>query len=670
MCYLIVLNKQIMKVAIVGGGYWGKNVIKTCQDLESVDEIVVVDLDPTIRQRNAGQPKITQVTDSLDGVTYDRVCICTPPNSHLKLAAQATKPVYIEKPVTASLKELQNFKSPQPVFTPHIMLEDSTLKRVSAYLSNSKAQIVSIRIDRCNWGIVREDVDVVFDLMLHDIAVAYTWTGANHALVKGCAYTRQQATAQLEMNYISVDIHASWTSRQRIRRYEIHLNDGSSVSVDLTRRPSEAIQVFQPDQSSYFLDVVPGPLSLTQLLRQFCRHPDAWESMHRLPFAKRVLETCQRITNLGQQNADVKFFDLKPMARQRHAEIMHQFNRILETQQFTQGSYLAEVEQKTAELLNARHAIFVSNGTVALEIALKALDIKPQDQVIVPAFTFMATAAAVSNVGAQVVFADVDSVSMNVTPETIQAKLSPSTKAVIGVSLFGRPFPAAAVKAILPNTVTLIEDGCQSAGASDNFDHCAMSVTSFYPSKPLTCFGEGGAIFTADAKVAEKLRMLRNHGMGQTRYVHHFTATNAKMSNWEAAVILAQLPHFKTYLNQRRRIAQYYHTYISQSPILQLPPISSSCTFSQFTVRCATPDVRSRFQQFLTERNIPFRIFYDRPLYTQPAFDTLTQVEPLPNTERLCKTVLTLPLYPDMPMIDIQHVVSIVNQFIATESAV
>jgi dTDP-4-amino-4,6-dideoxygalactose transaminase len=344
---------------------------------------------------------------------------------------------------------------------------------------------------------------------------------------------------------------------------------------------------------------------------------------------------------------------------------------VIERQTFIMGPEVAELEGRIAGLCHARHAVACASGTDALLLPLKTLDLEPGDEVIAPAFTFFATAGAVHNAGGTPVFADIDPGTFNIAPEAIEAAITPRTRAIIVVHLYGQMAP---MERILPlaarHGLAIIEDGAQAIGARRRIDATwriagelgAVGTLSFFPSKNLGGWGDGGMIVTQDDATAERLRKLRLHG-GARQYHHDEVGFNSRLDTVQAAVLLAKLPFLAGWSEARRAHAARYTEAFSASGTV-LPPVTDPANehiFHQYTIRAPRRDA---LQAHLKTRGIGSAVYYPTGLHLQPCFAELGYGRgSLPVTEQAMADVLSLPIYPELTSGQQDAVISAVEEF-------
>jgi len=321
---------------------------------------------------------------------------------------------------------------------------------------------------------------------------------------------------------------------------------------------------------------------------------------------------------------------------------------VLRDCRFIMGPDITELEANLAAYTGVRHVITCASGTDALLLSLMALGVGPGCEVITTPFTFFATSEMISLLGAKPVFVDILPDTYNVNPDLIERAVTPATKAIIGVSLYGQCADYDALQKIADkHGIGLIEDGCQSFGARYknklSCDLTELACTSFFPSKPLGCYGDGGAVFTSNNEYAEKIRQLRNHGQ-EERYRHGSIGINGRMDTIQAAVVNVKLRHFNDELLARGKSAAYYTSFLKNNSDFVAPTVKSECTsvYAQYSVRTSSRDA---VLKKLQDKGIPYAIHYPIPLYRQSCYQHL-QINPdtFPVTEKVCTEIFSLPM--------------------------
>ena len=351
----------------------------------------------------------------------------------------------------------------------------------------------------------------------------------------------------------------------------------------------------------------------------------------------------------------MQLIDLQAQYRRIKEEVDAGIHRVLDHGKYVMGPEVETLEQRLAEYAGIPHCIALASGTDALLVAMMALDIGPGDEVITTPFTFIATGEMIGLLGAEPVFVDIDADTYNLDAELIEAKITDRTKAIVPVSLFGQMADMQRINEIgTSHGIPVIEDAAQSFGATFNGQRSCgaseLAATSFFPAKPLGCYGDGGAAFTRDAALAEKMRQLRNHG--QTAPYHHpMLGINGRLDTMQAAVLLAKLDVFDDEIARRGRVAARYDDMLPSA--LNKPHIDARCTsvYAQYTVQV---DDRDRVRAVLNEAGIPNAVYYPVPLNRQPA---LYSDVPIPVSEAAAERVLSIPMHPYLSESDQDRVV-------------
>jgi len=355
----------------------------------------------------------------------------------------------------------------------------------------------------------------------------------------------------------------------------------------------------------------------------------------------------------------IPFIDLKAQYRALQPQIQERINRVLEHGQYIMGPEVKELEDKLQAYTGAKHCITVASGTEALLISLMALGIQPGDEIITTPFTFVATTEVIVLLGAKPVFVDIEPDTCNIDARKIEAKITKKTKAIMSVSLYGQVADMDEINAIAKkHNLPMIEDAAQSFGAEyKGKKSCNLSTigcTSFFPSKPLGCYGDGGAIFTNDESIALACREIRVHGQSQ-RYVHTRVGVGGRMDTIQCAVVLAKLERFDWEVKQRQLIGQKYNELLAAANVnlVTLRPDRTS-VYAQCTVLVSD---RAAVQKRLSEAGIPTAVHYPVPLNEQPAYKHLCCSDCTPIAQQIAKRVMSLPMSPDLSAEDQDKIV-------------
>lgn len=344
----------------------------------------------------------------------------------------------------------------------------------------------------------------------------------------------------------------------------------------------------------------------------------------------------------------IPFIDLAAQQDRLRPQIEAGIARVLAHGQYILGPEVAELEEKLAAYTGASHCITVANGTDALQIALMALGVGPGDEVITPGFTYIATAEAAAILGAKAVYVDIDPITYNMDPTLLEAAINARTKAILPVSLFGQCADFDAINAIAArHGIAVIEDAAQSFGASyhgrKSCNLTTIACTSFFPSKPLGCYGDGGAIFTSDPELARVMRQIARHGQ-EKRYYHVRIGMNSRLDTVQAAILLPKLEILDDEIAARQRVADAYAVNLRAIGI-DPPAVAqhNASAWAQYTIRVKHRDA---VQKALAEAGVPTAVYYPMPLNRQPAVADPAAV--LPHGDKASEEVMSLPMHPYM----------------------
>ncbi len=368
---------------------------------------------------------------------------------------------------------------------------------------------------------------------------------------------------------------------------------------------------------------------------------------------------------------NVPLLDLVAQYAAIKGDVMPALLSVIEAQQFIMGPAIPKLEAAIAALSRAKHGIGCASGTDALLLPLKALDLKPGDEVITTPFTFFATAGTIHNAGGTPVFVDIEPDTFNIDPAAVQAALTPRTRAIVPVHLYGQ---LAAMERLLklaaPRRLPVIEDACQAIGARRSIDgewRMAgelgwVSAYSFFPSKNLGAWGDAGMMVTSDDALAERLRKLRLHG-GAKQYHHDEVGTNSRLDTLQAAVLFAKLSHLADWSARRREHAAYYSAGLAGVAQVTPPVVepNNEHIFHQYTLRV---ERRDALQAHLKAQGVGSAVYYPVPLHLQPCFAHLGyQAGQLPVAEQASHEVISLPVYPELTRAQLDHVIGAIRGF-------
>lgn len=366
--------------------------------------------------------------------------------------------------------------------------------------------------------------------------------------------------------------------------------------------------------------------------------------------------------------------DLKAQYETIGHEIDNAIKSVIDSASFIKGPDVRSFEEELGKYLGIRNVISCANGTDALQIALMSLGIKPGDEVITTPFTFIATVEVVALLGLKLVFVEPEEGTFNISPGAIKRAVSPKTRAIVPVHLFGQCADMEEIlKIASDNNIFVIEDAAQATGTDYIFSSGKrakagtmghIGTTSFFPSKNLGCYGDGGALFTGDDNLAGKLRSIANHGM-KVKYYHDDIGVNSRLDTIQAAILRVKLKYLDDFNRARQKAADYYDESFLGCNSVKIPERSSFSThiFHQYTIR-ADSNKRDKLKEFLWSEGIPSMVYYPLPLHLQNAYKYLgCKPGDFPVSEKLCSEVLSLPIYPEIEHDQLEHITSTVLKF-------
>ncbi|MEO6903303.1 MAG: DegT/DnrJ/EryC1/StrS family aminotransferase [Bacteroidia bacterium] len=377
---------------------------------------------------------------------------------------------------------------------------------------------------------------------------------------------------------------------------------------------------------------------------------------------------------MGTSVKKIQMVDLKSQYEKIKTEVDAAIQNVLNTTAFINGSDVKSFQSELEQYLGVKHVIPCANGTDALQIAMMALDLKPGDEVITADFTYVATAEVIGLLGLKPVLVDVNPDTFDINVEAIEKAITPKTKAIVPVHLFGQCANMEAImKLAKKHNLFVIEDTAQAIGADYTFTDGkkqkagtigTVGCTSFFPSKNLGCYGDGGAMYTNDDTLAAKLKMISNHGQS-VQYVHDSIGVNSRLDTIQAAILRIKLRHLDSYAAARNRAAAYYDKAFENHPKLKAPirVKFSNHVFHQYTLQLNGVD-RTALREFLATKDIPAMIYYPIPLHLQKAYlDPRNKAGDFPVTEKLCASVLSLPIHTELDEETLEYITKSVLEF-------
>jgi dTDP-4-amino-4,6-dideoxygalactose transaminase len=371
----------------------------------------------------------------------------------------------------------------------------------------------------------------------------------------------------------------------------------------------------------------------------------------------------------------IQMVDLKSQYEKIKTEVDAAIQQVIENTAFINGPEVKSFQSDLEKYLKVKHVIPCANGTDALQIAMMALNLKPGDEVITANFTYVATAEVIALLGLTPVLVDVYSDTFDINVEAIEKAITPKTKAIVPVHLFGQCANMEAIMNLaVKHNLYVIEDTAQAIGADFTFSNGetkkagtigTVGCTSFFPSKNLGCYGDGGALYTNDDALAAKIRMIANHGQS-VQYVHDSIGVNSRLDSIQAAILRIKLRHLDEYASARNKVAAYYDKAFANHPKLKTPARvkNSNHVFHQYTLQLKQVD-RTALREFLSDNGIPAMIYYPIPLHMQKAYaDSRYKAGDFPVTEQLCASVISLPMHTELSEETLNYITNKVLEFI------
>ncbi len=371
--------------------------------------------------------------------------------------------------------------------------------------------------------------------------------------------------------------------------------------------------------------------------------------------------------------ASIPLVDINAQHREIKEELNAAVNQVIDSGKFINGPEVREFEESLANYLGAEAVIGCGNGTDALQLALMGLDIPGGAEVIIPDFSFISTAEVVKVLGLKPVLVDIDPDTFNIDPTAVRSAISENTWAIIPVHLFGQCAPMEEVMAIAEDYhLYVIEDVAQALGADYYWQHTKFKAgtigkigcTSFFPVKNLGCMGDGGALITNDADLAEKLRSLKQHGMSKP-YTYDYLGMNSRLDTIQAAILNVKLPYLDLYNQSRQFVADQYDQGLSSLTTIKIPENKpyGRHVYQQYTLR-VKPDLRDDLKQYLAEKGIPTKVFYPAAIHEHPIYrKDQAKNNNYSNSLRISREVLSLPIYPEIKSEDIRYIIEVIQQY-------
>lgn len=378
---------------------------------------------------------------------------------------------------------------------------------------------------------------------------------------------------------------------------------------------------------------------------------------------------------MSENNLNIQMVDLKSQYMKIKPQVDQAINDVLSSTQFINGEHVKSFQNELADYLGVKHVITCANGTDALQISMMALGLKPGDEIITPSFTYIATTEVIGLLGLKPVFVDCDPENFNISVDEVEKAITKKTKAIVPVHLFGQSSDMKSIMSLAKKyNLYIIEDNAQAIGSDYlGFNQPQktgtignIGCTSFFPSKNLGCFGDGGAMMTNDDELAKKLRMIANHGQSK-RYYHDIVGCNSRLDNIQAAVLRIKLKELDQYILNRQKAANYYDQNLKDFDQLTLPfrNLDSNHVFHQYTLKLDDSIVRDELIQYLAEKNIPAMVYYPVPAHRQKMFSKIpNSYGNMKVTNWLSSRVFSLPMHTELSTLQQDYIIENISNFL------
>ena len=378
---------------------------------------------------------------------------------------------------------------------------------------------------------------------------------------------------------------------------------------------------------------------------------------------------------MSENNLNIQMVDLKSQYMKIKPQVDQAINDVLSSTQFINGEHVKSFQNELAAYLDVKHVITCANGTDALQISMMALGLKPGDEIITPSFTYIATTEVIGLLGLKPVFVDCDPKNFNISVDEVEKAITKKTKAIVPVHLFGQSSDMKSIMSLAKKyNLYIIEDNAQAIGSDYlGFNQPQktgtignIGCTSFFPSKNLGCFGDGGAMMTNDDELAKKLRMIANHGQSK-RYYHDIVGCNSRLDNIQAAVLRIKLKELDQYILNRQKAANYYDQNLKDLDQLILPfrNLDSNHVFHQYTLKLDDSIVRDELIQYLADKNIPAMVYYPVPAHRQKMFSKIpNSCGNMKVTNWLSTRVFSLPMHTELSILQQDYIIENISNFL------
>ncbi len=682
------------QVAVIGCGYWGNNLVRNFSDLGVL--AAVCDEDPAQSRRLSGRYKVRTYTveDVLGDTNIDAVAIATPAETHSAITEKvllAGKHVFVEKPValdvgTAEKLKRLSKKQARVLMVGHVLQYHPAFIRLKELVAQGElGRLRNIYSHRSNSGIARSEENILWSFVPHDASMILSLVDDEPNMISAIGgfflHSHFADVAAIYLSFpggVNAHVFVSWLHPYKVQELVVvgdegmavfndtreweqkliiyrhnHLRGNSPHGLDRAEAETVAVTPGEPlrEELEHFLDCVTGNASCRTGADEGIRVLKVLQASER---DIRANHSYQSANNTNPALNKAAFVDLRAQQQRLGERIPQAIQKILGHGQYIMGPEVRELEEKLAEFTGAGHVISCASGTDALLMALMAHDTGPGDAIFVPSFTFVATAEVVALLGATPVFVDVDTDCFMLDTASLKAAVAESVRCglrprgVIPADMFGQPADYMEIKRFAEERgLFVIADGAQGFGAELNGNKVGtlaeITATSFFPAKPLGCYGDGGALFTDNGEIAGRLNSARLHGRGVNQYDAVNVGINGRLDTIQAAILIEKLSVFPEEIIMRNRVADRYASMLEN--LVDVPAVREGCTsvWAQYTVKT---DKRDAISEELKQNGVQTALHYPIPLHRQTAYNGYPRAPDLAVSESLCAQVLSLPMHP------------------------
>lgn len=683
-----------VRVAVVGCGYWGRNLVRNFSDLGAL--AAICDADRELARQSGGQYNVRTCTfeEVIRDANIDAVAVATPVETHSEIVRKvllAGKHVFVEKPVAMDVGAAEDLnrlskKQARVLMVGHVLQYHPAFIRLKELVAQGElGRLRNIYAHRSNLEKARREENILWSFVPHDASMILSLVGDEPNRISATGgfflHSRYADVAAIYLSFPggeNAHVFVSWLHPYKVQELVVVGDEGMAIFND-TREWDHKLLIYkdnllhknglpEPGKAEAEAVAVTPVEPLRQELEHFldciagkagCR-TDGHEAIRVLKVLQaseqeiRGNHSYQAINNANPALNKTAIVDLRAQQQRLGGKIPQAIQKILDHGQYIMGPEVRELEERLSDFTGAGHVITCASGTDALLMALMTHDTGPGDAIFVPSFTFVATAEVVALLGATPVFVDVDADCFLLDMESLKAAVSESVRhglrprGIIPVDLFGQPADYSGINRFAEeHGLFVICDGAQSFGAELDGNKVGtlaeINTTSFFPAKPLGCYGDGGAVFTDDSEIADKLKSTRAHGKGANQYDAVNIGINGRLDTIQAAILIEKLSVFPEEIILRTQVAQSYTSMLEN--LVDVPVVREGRTsvWAQYTVKS---NERDAISENLKKNGFPTALHYPIPLHRQTAYRGYPSAPDLSVSERLAATVLSLPMHP------------------------